>query len=111
MTLLRMVLVGGLAAIAGINVAFAQQTQPEQQQPAASEPAAPPPADAGRRGYTYQSNAPETGGSRFPLTFDFGKWGSTPSEYRNGETWTHARRADDNACNMPSSPCWNEDRE
>jgi hypothetical protein len=70
------------------------------------------PAQNSGRGYTYQNSAPDTGPSAAPaLTFQFGKWGSQPSDYPYSQTWSQRAKPDDNACNMPSSPCWNEDRE
>jgi hypothetical protein len=75
-----------------------------QQQPAQVQP------DSGR-GYTYQNSGPGTGSSGPPITFQIGKWGSQPSDYPYAGTWSQRARSEDNACNMPSSPCWNEDRE
>jgi hypothetical protein len=45
------------------------------------------------------------------FSFGLGDWGTRPSFYPYADIWTRAGRADDLACNMPSSPCWNEDRE
>jgi len=69
------------------------------------------PAQNSGRGYTYQNSASDNGPSAPALTFQFGKWGSQPSDYPYAQTWSQHAKPDDNACNMPSSPCWNEDRE
>lgn len=45
------------------------------------------------------------------FSFGFGDWGFTPSYYPYAHSWSRAGRPDDLACNMPSSPCWNQDRE
>jgi hypothetical protein len=45
------------------------------------------------------------------FSFGFGDWGFTPSYYPYAQMWSRAGRPDDLACNMPSSPCWNQDRE
>ena len=86
----------GLSAMSASN-ATAQQTQA--------------PAQNSGRGYTYQNSTPDSGPSAPSLTFQFGKWGSQPSDYPYAQTWSQHAKPDDNACNMPSSPCWNEDRE
>jgi hypothetical protein len=80
--------------------ASAQQTQATAQ-----------PQPGSGRGYTYQNAGPDNRASGPAITFEFGKWGSQPSDYPYAQTWSQRARADDNACNMPSSPCWNEDRE
>ena len=41
----------------------------------------------------------------------FGDWGSTPVYYPYAQVWQHAGAPSDLACNMPSSPCWDQDRE
>jgi len=99
----RIALVGlgiGLPAMWASGVT-AQQTQaPAQAQPNSA------------RGYTYQNSTPDNAPSAPPpITFQIGKWGSQPSEYPYAGTWSQRGRTDDNACNMPSSPCWNDDRE
>ena len=85
----------GLSAMSASS-ATAQQTQAPAQ-------------NSGR--YTYQNSTPDSGPSAPSLTFQFGKWGSQPSDYPYAQTWAQHAKPDDNACNMPSSPCWNEDRE
>jgi hypothetical protein len=40
-----------------------------------------------------------------------GDWGSTPVYYPNARLWQRAGEPRDLACNMPSSPCWDQDRE
>jgi hypothetical protein len=40
-----------------------------------------------------------------------GDWGSTPVHYPYAGVWHHAGDPSDLACNMPSSPCWDQDRE
>ena len=40
-----------------------------------------------------------------------GDWGSTPVHYPYAGVWHHAGAPSDLACNMPSSPCWDQDRE
>jgi hypothetical protein len=62
--------------------------------------------------FTYRLN-PYTGyGWSFPgVTVGFGDWGSQPSHYPYARVWSHSGVASDLACNMPSSPCWNQDRE
>jgi len=40
-----------------------------------------------------------------------GDWGSTPVYYPYAGVWHHAGEPSDLACNMPSSPCWDQDRE
>jgi hypothetical protein len=39
-----------------------------------------------------------------------GDWGSTPVYYPNARLWQCGNPTDP-ACNMPSSPCWDQDRE
>lgn len=41
----------------------------------------------------------------------FGDWGSTPVYYPYARVWQHSGVGADPACNMPSSPCWDQDRE
>jgi hypothetical protein len=40
-----------------------------------------------------------------------GDWGSTPVYYPYARVWQRAGEPSDPACNMPSSPCWDQDRE
>ena len=40
-----------------------------------------------------------------------GDWGSTPVYYPYARVWQHSGVPSDPACNMPSSPCWDQDRE
>ena len=40
-----------------------------------------------------------------------GDWGATPVHYPYAGVWHHAGHPSDLACNMPSSPCWDQDRE
>lgn len=96
-------------ALAGLGIGLpamlaSSATAQQLQAPTQTHP------DSGR-GYTYQNSAPDTGSSGPALTFQIGKWGSQPSDYPYARTWSQHARPDDNACNMPSSPCWNEDRE
>jgi hypothetical protein len=89
----------GLAAMWASSVTAQQIQAPAQVQP-----------DSGR-GYTYQNSGPDTGSSGPAVTFQVGKWGSQPSDYPYARTWSQHGRSEDKACNMPSSPCWNEDRD
>jgi hypothetical protein len=95
-------------ALAGLGIGLLAMWASSVTAQQAQAPAQAPP-DSGR-GYTYQNSAPNTS-SGPAITFQFGKWGSQPSDYPYGQTWSQHARPDDNACNMPSSPCWNEDRE
>lgn len=45
------------------------------------------------------------------FSFGVGDWGSAPSYFPYAHVWSRTGRPHDLACNMPSSPCWNEDRE
>jgi len=45
------------------------------------------------------------------VTFEIGNWGSRPSYYPHAQVWSHSGDPADLACNMPSSPCWDQDRE
>ncbi len=48
----------------------------------------------------------------FPgLSITFGDAGSEPMYYSYPYVWSHSGNPADLACNMPSSPCWNQDRE
>jgi hypothetical protein len=89
----------GLPAIWASGAAAQQVQAPNQAQPNSG------------RSYTYQNNAPNPNFSGPAVTFQIGKWGSQPTDYPYARTWSEHARPDDNACNMPSSPCWNEDRE
>jgi hypothetical protein len=40
-----------------------------------------------------------------------GDWGSTPVYYPYARVWQRFGDPSDPACNMPSSPCWDQDRE
>lgn len=62
--------------------------------------------------YVYRLN-PYTGyGWSSPgLTIGLGDWGSQPTNYPYARVWSRSGAAPDLACNMPSSPCWNQDRE
>jgi hypothetical protein len=96
-------------ALAGLGIGVAAMwagsaTAQQAQAPAQAQP------NSGR-GYTYQNSAPDTGSSGPTVGFQIGKWGSQPSDYPYAQSWSQHARPDDNACNMPSSPCWNEDRE
>jgi hypothetical protein len=93
--------------------AVAQQQQPAQPLPISPATAAPQPAtpDASQRGFTYSSRAGDSGPALPAISFQLGKWGSAPSNFPYADSWSSHGRSDDMACNMPSSPCVNEDRE
>ncbi len=44
-------------------------------------------------------------------SFEIGNWGSRPSHFPNARVWSRSGEPTDLACNMPSSPCWDQDRE
>jgi hypothetical protein len=91
--------------------AVSQQPQPVQAPVTAPNAAQPgnytdggPPADAGSRPhFTF-------GGALPSFTFEIGKWGTTSST-PHADTGSYRDKAEDPACNMPSSHCWNEDRQ
>jgi hypothetical protein len=45
------------------------------------------------------------------VTFMIGNWGADPQYYPYAHMWSHSGNPHDMACNMPSSPCWDQDRE
>ena len=45
------------------------------------------------------------------VTFMIGNWGSDRQYYPYAHVWSHTGNPHDLACNMPSSPCWDQDRE
>ena len=62
--------------------------------------------------YVYRLNPFAGYGWSFPgLTIGLGDWGSQPSNYPYARVWSQSGAPSDLACNMPSSPCWNQDRE
>jgi hypothetical protein len=72
--------------------------------------AAPDPGVGGGGWVTYRVN-PFAGYRWFGpgWSVGLGDWGSTPVYYPFARAWQRA--GDDPACNMPSSPCWDQDRE
>lgn len=103
MTRVRTAAFCGLLALGVFPAGEAVSQQPQS----APAPATAPPAQP--RGYTYGS--PDGGGSGPAFTFELGKWGSTPSYFPYADSWSQRGKKEDPACNMPSSPCWNEDRQ
>jgi hypothetical protein len=62
--------------------------------------------------FEYRSNpAANYVWSKAGSTFLIGNWGSTPHYYPYAQVWSSSGHPQDLACNMPSSPCWNQDRE
>jgi len=74
---------------------------------------APDPDVGGGGGWvTYRAN-PYAGYRWFGpgWSVGLGDWGSTPVYYPFARSWQRAGVPSDPACNMPSSPCWDQDRE
>ncbi len=61
---------------------------------------------------TYKLNPYANYRWHFPgVTVSIGDWGSDPVYYPYAHIWSRVGNPHDLACNMPSSPCWNMDRE
>jgi hypothetical protein len=73
---------------------------------------APEPGVGGGGWVTYRVN-PFAGYRWFGAGWSvgLGDWGSTPVYYPFARAWRRAGDPSDPACNMPSSPCWDQDRE
>ena len=99
-----------------LGVMPAGEAVSQQPQPVPAPATAPNAAQPGN----YTDGSPAEGGVRphftfgaaMPsFTFEIGKWGTTSSNSPRADTGSHGDRAEDPACNMPSSHCWNEDRQ
>jgi hypothetical protein len=45
------------------------------------------------------------------VTLVINDWGPPPSAWPYAHVWSHSGAPCDRACNLPTSPCWNQDRE
>jgi hypothetical protein len=76
------------------------------------------PADPAREVHRIAPDRPECRKIPHPVvtlghgvTLVINDWGPPPPAWPYAHVWSHSGSPCDRACNLPTSPCWNQDRE